>query len=311
MTGPPMVRAPQIEILELNKESITFVLTKTDVSMANSLRRIMLAEVPTMAIDKVEILTNTTVLHDDFLAHRLGLVPLKSTFAKFGNETAPFVYNRDCGCMVQCPRCTVNFELNVKCVRDETLHVTTRELRSDQPKKVCVAVGSSDDSMDVDDATDGHILLVKMRRGQELKLRASAQMGIGKEHAKWNPCCTAVFTYEPEVELNKKLVEKMTAQERRDFVDACPRKILKGETKPYEAVETDEAAACMVCIDCMERSKDMGGLAKVRDRPGYFKFCVESTGALPPEQIVERAMKVLMQKIEDIRSNLNGPADEA
>ena len=41
---------------------------------ANALRRVLLSEIPTMAIDKVEMRANSTCLHDDFLAHRLGLV---------------------------------------------------------------------------------------------------------------------------------------------------------------------------------------------------------------------------------------------
>lgn len=72
-------RQPQIEILELKEDSMVFLLTKTDTSIANALRRIMIAEVPTMAIDLVEIENNTSVLHDEFIAHRLGLIPLRSS----------------------------------------------------------------------------------------------------------------------------------------------------------------------------------------------------------------------------------------
>lgn len=75
----PFSRQPAIEILELKEDSITFVLSKTDTSIANALRRIMISEVPTMAIDLVEIENNTSVLHDEFIAHRLGLIPLTSS----------------------------------------------------------------------------------------------------------------------------------------------------------------------------------------------------------------------------------------
>lgn len=320
---PSVPRMPQIEIEELTNSTITFLLTKTDISMANALRRIMLSEVPTMAIDKVEILANTTVLHDDFLAHRLGLVPLTSLYAKY-SETGAFVYNRDCGCMIQCPRCTVNFNLSVTCETDDTMLVTSGALKSDQENKCIVAVGQPSSSMDFEpeeEAGEGHVLLVKMRKGQQLKLRASAQMGIGKEHAKWNPCCTAVFRYEPEVELNKKVYALLSIDQRRDFVDGCPKKLAKPYNpadRDYESVETDDGSACMVCLDCLERCKEMGerskelaGLCKVRDKPQHFRFSVESTGALKPEEIVARSITVLKQKLEDVEANLMTAATAA
>lgn len=71
-------REPEIKILELSKYVIKFELLNTDLSVANSLRRIIIAEVPTMAIDLVEVVENTSALHDEFIAHRLGLLPMQS-----------------------------------------------------------------------------------------------------------------------------------------------------------------------------------------------------------------------------------------
>lgn len=47
-------------------------------SLANSLRRIIISEVPTMTIDLVKIISNTTSLHDEYISHRLGMIPLIS-----------------------------------------------------------------------------------------------------------------------------------------------------------------------------------------------------------------------------------------
>lgn len=71
-------RVPRVDVRRLDHNYCEFLLTNTDASAANALRRVMLAEVPTIAIDLVEIEINTTVLNDEFIAHRLGLIPLVS-----------------------------------------------------------------------------------------------------------------------------------------------------------------------------------------------------------------------------------------
>ena len=71
-------RVPRVDVRRLDKNYCEFLLTNTDASAANALRRVMLADVPTIAIDLVEIEINTTVLNDEFIAHRLGLIPLVS-----------------------------------------------------------------------------------------------------------------------------------------------------------------------------------------------------------------------------------------
>jgi len=73
------VKLPQIKILEpSNRYALKFELSNTELHMANALRRIIIAEVPTMAIDIVQVKENTSALNDEFIAHRLGLVPLVS-----------------------------------------------------------------------------------------------------------------------------------------------------------------------------------------------------------------------------------------
>ena len=236
-------RQPTITNVEIpDDSSIKFTLTKTDASIANALRRVMMAEVPTMAIDKVEFLQNTTVLHDDFLAHRLGLIPLTSHKAGFDTNNPDdnlrdYEFNRDCSCQGYCPNCTAVFELNVKCEVEE-YKVTTKDLKPEYENSKCqIACAEGEE-----------ILIVKMRRGQHLKLRALAQKGIGKEHSKWNPTCTAVFQYEPQVELNKKAYQLMSFEQRDQWVNACSHKLAKPydeADRPYDCVQTEEVHTYM------------------------------------------------------------------
>lgn len=66
-----------IEVQKLSEEEVVFDIKGYDVSFANAIRRILLAEVPTMAIENIELYNNTSVMHDEFLGLRLGLIPIK------------------------------------------------------------------------------------------------------------------------------------------------------------------------------------------------------------------------------------------
>lgn len=75
----PQQRFPKVDILSMAPHAMSFTLSETDTSMANALRRIMIAEVPTLAIDLVEYSENSSVLNDEYIAHRLGLIPIRYT----------------------------------------------------------------------------------------------------------------------------------------------------------------------------------------------------------------------------------------
>ena len=66
-------RAPTLEVTKLRSDKVKFTLSGTDASVANALRRVIMAEVPSVAICDVIIVENTSVLHDEFVAHRLDL----------------------------------------------------------------------------------------------------------------------------------------------------------------------------------------------------------------------------------------------
>lgn len=127
MEGASYQRFPKVKIRELKDDYAKFELRETDASMANALRRVMIAEVPTIAIDLVEIEVNSSVLNDEFIAHRLGLIPLTS------ERAMSMRFSRDCDACDgdgQCEFCSVEFHLRAKCINDQTLDVTSKDLYS-------------------------------------------------------------------------------------------------------------------------------------------------------------------------------------
>mmetsp|Transcript_63516 Transcript_63516/g.150491 ORF Transcript_63516/g.150491 Transcript_63516/m.150491 type:complete len:311 (-) Transcript_63516:35-967(-) len=298
-------RVPQIEITKLKENAISFILSDTDISMANALRRVMIAEVPTITIDHLEMFNNTSVLSDEFIAHRVGLVPLTSQrvlrdFSAIGDASGAknILYPRDCDCTGECPNCTVKFSLNVKNNSNETLEVTSKDLISEDPQFVTP----------VDDGWHP-IVIAKLKKNQEIKFRAWAQKGVGRTHAKWSPVATAVFRYEPDIQINNSKMDLLTEQQRQEWVKSCPTFVYGID--PKKRVTVEQRLKCMYCDQCLEKAESFStpatnfrDLVSVRPMQDRFHFKVESTGALKPEEIVLTALDVLKSKLLELRDLL-------
>ena len=164
-----------IEVLKKDKKTgrISFILKNTSPAFANALRRIMMEAVPTMAIEDIEFVQNDSVLYDEMLAHRFGLIPLTTDLK--GYE----VKNPD-------------DELSAK----NSVKLTLRA------KGPCTVY--SDDLKSKDPKVKpafSKIPITKLLKGQELELEATAVLGIGKTHTKFTPCL-AWFIYKPKVSVN-------------------------------------------------------------------------------------------------------------
>lgn len=266
---------PKVTVREATRDRVDFVLQSTSLSLANSLRRAMLAEVPTVCIDQVQILSNTSVLPDEFIAHRLGLIPLDSR-----NCETDMLYQRDCDCGGDCERCAVILELACKCEREGTMMVFARDLVITDAR-ANEYVGQPV----IRDPNGNGPLIAKLRRGQELRLRCTAIKGIAKEHAKWAPTAAVGFEYDP---LNKlRHVDYWYEENAKDEWPVDER------NANWESEDT--AADAAFDPDAT---------------PGAFFFDVEGVGTLDPDQIVQEGIKVLQNKLAAIIQGLGGGADE-
>ena len=306
-------RTPRVTVQELTDSTIRFVLEGTDTSMANALRRVIIAEVPTIAIDLVEVIENSSCLCDEFLAHRLGLIPLLSE--KASEMEFPYDYAGD-----DESKTDVSIDLRVKCVSDNTVDVTSDDLICNDdrvvpidydPSRSAAGGGDPDAAMDANEdsstAPDKKgILIVKLRKNQELNLRCVARKGIGRDHAKWQPVATAVYRFEPEITIDEDLMATLTEEEKREFAESSPAPIFRYNEQTRK-VEIDAPETCTYDGECLKKAEELGkpGLVDIRAKQDVFLFTVESTGVLRPEEIVVHALNVLQRKLNVTKGELD------
>jgi DNA-directed RNA polymerase II subunit RPB3 len=144
-----------------------------------------------LAVELVEIEENTSVLADEFISHRLGLLPLSAT------DIHKMNYARDCDCEQNCELCCVKLRLHAKCTSDETMIVYARDILVDS-NRVSQYVGNPV----ITDPDGNGPAIAKLRKGQELKLTCIATKGIAKEHAKWMATTAVGFEYDPHNKLH-------------------------------------------------------------------------------------------------------------
>ena len=304
-------RAPRVTIDATTEDSMRFMLYDTDTSVANALRRVMIAEVPTLAIEMVEVEENSSVLADEFIAHRLGLVPISVTAGSQG-KTGPetFSYRHECTCERGCPSCSVTFALDVaNNGPEEVKTVYSGDLQTERDDVEVKGYSSRDEQLRLGAATENRgIVLAKLGKGQRLKLRATAFKGIGKIHAKWSPVAIATYTFEPKVELNLARMEDLTEAQRRELVAVCPARVFKYDDGTKK-VEVADPKACMFCDQCVrlgrsfKEKSDDDNVVSVEPVPGRFLFVVETTGALKTAEVVMSALRRLQDMIKIVKAD--------
>ncbi|MFC1691362.1 DNA-directed RNA polymerase subunit D [Nanoarchaeota archaeon] len=257
----------EIEILkeEKKKGKLSLLIKKSIPAFVNALRRTIMEEVPVMAIEDVEIRKNSSILYDEMIAHRLGLIPLKTDLKGY-----------------ELPKSEADLEeRNAKCTVVLTLKATgpcivlASEMKSKDPKVVPVFPD---------------VPITKLLKNQELELEVVAVLGKGKEHMKWAPGLVW-YNYKPKITVNNK------SSKFDEFKKKYPSQIFgkDGKIDKEKIIENNMVDVCSgVCDD----------IVKIEYDPTSFIFNIESWGQLSPKEILTEASKILESKFEDFAKSI-------
>lgn len=253
-----------IDILTKDDNNMTFIIEGIDISLVNALRRICTVEVPTMAIETVSIIKNDSKLFDEVLAQRLGLVPLKT-------DIGAFVLASECDCENKdCPSCSVSLILREK-----------------GPK--VVYSGDLSSTHEAIKPVYDTIPILKLGEGEEVELEAIANLGVGLQHAKWQPTVICAYQYYPQITVDENCEVCLKC------VQECPRNVMEYDEKDKKIIITD-IENCSMCKTCMRGCQQ--DAIFVDGEEGKYIFRIETDGSLAPEDVLKNACDILKDKSE-------------
>lgn len=251
----------KVDIAELKPEKAVLKIEGTKAYFVNSIRRIMLAELPKLAVKGVVIYDNTSPLFDEIISHRLGLVPIPT-------DLSLLTFRDECTCKGKgCPNCTVRYTLS----KEGEGTVYSGDL---QPEEKSWAI------------KEDKIPIVELFNDQRLILEVEAVLGCGKDHAKWQPVQAPGYKYYPIVEIDRKKCDIC-----KKCVEACPKNIL--EIKNNKLVVND-IEKCTICKSCMEICEKNAITARGDENKFIFHF--ETDSSLTAKDVLRESAKILAEK---------------
>ncbi|MHA1521077.1 MAG: DNA-directed RNA polymerase subunit D [Promethearchaeota archaeon] len=260
-----------------NLDMVKFVLEGVGVELANAYRRIILTEVATMAVTEVLFVENDSVLYDELIAHRIGLIPLTTDLK---NYNLP----EECSCGGQgCTLCQAQLMCEVH-AENEPRNVYSGDIESMDPKIHPI---------------NDKLLLAKLGKKTSMVFEAYAQLGLGKDHAKFQPVCSIGYKYFPKVTVDN---TKFTSEDQIDeFLRKEHTKLF--EKKGGKLVTVKDYWKGPDYTDSIAHLAPTGAI-KIEFEPNKFVFTVEGTGALPLKEVFTRATEVFLEKLDEFEEQL-------
>jgi len=289
----------KIKILKETEEKIQILLSKTDRSFANALRRSLISDTPKMAIDSVtfqlgtkeqdeEIWETTGPLPDEMIAQRLAMIPIPTVHDKFHFQD-------------ECPNCKDVVEEERGCVECQMIYT-------------CVVFGSEEGrwvtagdmkylgegSLEIPDEYKS-IPITKLLRGQMIEFYATAIMGRGREHTKWSPVCGVSFHPRRIGVMNNKRKSKI-------LWDMDLEINAKDFDKDGKLKDIDKVAILVDELNHVgegtEASREFSDAVTLEEVSGEFILEFETDGSMGPKVAFMKAVEELAGRFGSLEQDL-------
>jgi len=255
----------KIEIKELKPKKGVIRFEGVQPYFINALRRIMISELPKLAVDDVIIYDNTSALFDEIISHRLGLIPIPTDLSLLS-------FRDECVCKGKgCPNCTVRYTLS----KEGEGTVYSGDL---QPAEKSWAI------------KEDRIPIVKLYGDQRLILEVEAVLGRGRDHAKWQAVQAPGYKMDLSIEFDKAKISDV-----KEFVDKIPKGIAEIKGNKIELVDESKLPEFEYHLD-----KEKIDYITIKRDPNNITFKFETDGSLSAKDALIESAKLLESKYNEL-----------
>jgi len=238
----------------------------------NAIRRILLSEIPCLAIDLVEI-SNSTSYPDELIVNKLCMLPVSSI------DNEKINYRDKCSkCYGGCNDCTIHFTLE----KTGPCRVMSKDLI---PSNKNFTI------------TNQRIPIIDLQEGQTLKVDAIAIKGIASTHSKWSAAHVG-FSHSSELIVSDEL--KHDEKLKKEFLNLCPKGFVKSDLSLFKEYNNENLALTFREDDMAKFKK----LVELKWDENTVFIMVESLGQYPSEILISLAIKILQEKFTNIANEI-------
>ena len=272
-----------IKVIDKLDNRIDLQWKNTSSIFLNTLRRIMISDIPTIAIDKIELEENSSPMNDEFMAHRIGLIPIRCE-----RDVSSIPYQHECTCKNGCHECNFEFILEKENKdNDDLVGVYSSDF-------VTVFNPKHNFNVVTYPIFEQGILICKLARGQKIKLKAIAIKGTGKEHSKWSSVSCVSFVDKPNIK-----IKNLSSDLKDTIINSCPTNVYK-ETNGKLVVNNENN--CTYCMECVNKSNNQ---IEVGFSQKNFIMTIESNGSIDPLTILKNSLVIWKDKIKFLNEQIH------